>query len=311
MFSTALLPVTPRESAGRVGAMLAFLRTFDTERVVLLYVTGGVPTARTNAALADLRERAIQAATESVGQADAGSESEAPPFESAEFTPHSQADVSAPGIRVEVLVKSGSPALEITRTAWEIGASFIYLPYKPKSWIQQTLVGSTTKDVIRLTTLPVFVFRQRIGGSVDDPLHVLYPTAFGDTDRWAVPYLQYPGLGARSVTLLHVRERAPDPQAEHRRQEFCDANLSRLAGELANSFEEVTSLQVVGHPRRTIPRLARRQDAGLLVVGKSERSGGLSAVMGSVAEELSKSAPCSVFIISRSDDVAQTGGGVA
>ncbi len=289
MFSTALLPVRPREAAGRVGAMLAFLRKFDTDRVVLLYVAGGVPRAAAERSLIDLRDRAIVAAKEEVKEADVG----------------------GPGMRVETLLKSGSPALEITRTAWEIGASFIYLPYKRKSWIQQTLVGSTTKDVIRLTTLPVFVFRQRIGSSVDDPLHVLYPTAFGDTDRWAVPYLQYPGLGAQSLSLLHVRERAPDPTAERRRHEFCDANLSRLSEELRGAYKEVSSLQVVGHPKQTIPRVARRENAGLVVIGKSDRAGGLSAVMGSVVEELSKSAPCSVFIVSRSDAVAATGGGVA
>ncbi|MFW5738295.1 MAG: universal stress protein [Spirochaetota bacterium] len=302
MFATALLPVTLHENAGRLGAMLAFLRKFDTDRVVLLYVTTGVPGGTTEAALADLRERALAAAREATEV-----DEESPAFRPRPFTPHSEADSPESGIGVELLVKSGSPALEITRTAWEIGAGFIYFPYKRKSWIQQTLVGSTTKDVIRLTSLPVFVFRQRLASAPDDPLRIVYPTAFGDTDREAVPYLQYPGLAAEQLILLHVRERAPDPAAERRRRETCDANLQRLSDEVAGNYAGVSSLQIVGNPRRAIPRVARRENAGLLVVGKSDRSGGLSAVMGSVAGELAKSAPCSVFIVSRAGAATATG----
>ena len=294
MFATALLPVTLHESTGRLGAMLAFLRKFDTDRVVLLHVSTGVPGRSTEASMEDLRDRAVDAAHEAIGEADGSSA-----FEPRPFTPHSEAESSDSAIGVEVLVKSGSPALEITRTAWEIGAAFIYVPYKRKSWIQQTLVGSTTKDVIRLTSLPVFVFRQRLVGSPDDPLCILYPTAFGDTDREAIPYLEYPGLAAQRLVLLHVRERAPDPATERRRREACDANLDRLSGEVVANYAEVSTLQIVGNPRRAIPRVARREGAGLLVIGKSDRPGGLSAVMGSVAGELAKSAPCSVFIVSR------------
>lgn len=295
MFATALLPVSLHESTGRLGAMLAFLHKFDTHRVVLLHVTTGVPGTATEEAVGDLRDGAIAAAREAIG-AQTGARG----FRSQPFTPHSDAESPDSAIGVEMLVKSGSPALEITRTAWEVGAAFIYLPYKRKSWIQQTLVGSTTKDVIRLTSLPVFVFRQRLSSSPDDPLRILYPTAFGDTDREAIPYLEYPGLAAHQLILLHVRERAPDPVAERRQRELCDANLERLSGEVAGNYAEVSSIQMVGNPRRVIPRLARRENAGLLIAGKSERPGGLSAVMGSVAGELAKSAPCSVFILSRS-----------
>jgi nucleotide-binding universal stress UspA family protein len=106
-----------------------------------------------------------------------------------------------------------------------------------------------------------------------------------------------------------VRERAPDPNAERRRREFCDLNLDRLAEELGDSYDEVSKQQVVGSARKTIPRVARRENAGLVVVGKSDKAGGLSAVMGSVAEEISKSAPCSVFIVSRADVAAGAEGG--
>lgn len=302
MFATALLPVTLHESAGRLGAMLAFLRKFDTDRVVLLHVTTGVPGRTTETAMGELRERAIAAAREAIEVEDGS-----PAFHARPFTPHSEAESPESGIGVELLVKSGSPALEVARTAWEIGAAFIYFPYKRKSWIQQTLVGSTTKDVIRLTSLPVFVFRQRLVGTPDDPLRIVYPTAFGDTDREVVPYLEYPGLAAEQLILLHVRERAPDPAAERRRRETCDANLQRLSDEVAANYADVSSLQIVGSPRRAIPRIARRENAGLLVVGKSEHSGGLSAVMGSVAGELAKSAPCSVFIVSRAVAAKATG----
>ena len=250
--------------------MLTFLANFDTSRVVLLHVSGGAVTSSMESRLEALRDELYAA-----------------------LGPEQSA------LEIDYRVRAGSPAFEIGLTAQEELADFIYFPWKRKNWIQRTLIGSTTKDVIRLSNLPVFVFKQRLVDTQKDAFRILYPTAFEETDRYVIPYLEYSGLSADDLILLHVRERAPDPNAERRQQEWCGTNLQRLSKEVRENYSEVESREGVGNPRKVIPRTARREGVSLLVLGKSDSESALSAMMGSVAEEVSNSAPCSVFIVSR------------
>jgi len=293
VFSTALLPVSFREPAWRLKAMLAFLQNFDTERVVLLHVSTGPISAATQSRIEAIRDQVVEdLRTELAGEAT----NTAAPDGTAD--PEAASKVVA-GMTIDVRVRSGSPAFEISLTAREEGADFIYFPWKRKNWIQRTLVGSTTKDVIRLSNLPIFVFKQRRARATDDAFRILYPTNFKDTDRYVVAYLQYRGLAADELVLLNVHDRAPDPTAESRQESWCRENLSRLTGEVEENFREVEPVAMTGSPRRVIPRVARRNGTDLVILGKSDQESALSAMLGSVAEEVANSAPCSVFIVSR------------
>ena len=280
MFSTALLPVSFRESMSRIHAMLTFLHNFDTERVVFLHVSSGPVTAGTERKLQAFRDQAARDLAET--RAAAGAEA-----------------TQMQELVLDARVHSGSPAFEIAVTAREEGADFIYFPWKRKSWIQQTLIGSTTRDVIRLSNLPIFVSKQRGVKSPEEPFRVLYPTNFQSTDRYVIPYLRYPGLAADDLILLNAHDRAPDPTAESRQKQWCTENLSRLTEEVKDNFTEVEPVSMTGSPRRVVPRMVRRNSVDLVILGKSDQESALTAMMGSVAEEIAKSTPCSVFVVSR------------
>ena len=280
--------------------MLAFLQNFDTERVVLLHVSTGPISAATQSRIEAIRDQVVEdlrAELADLDGADASTEHAADSADSAAGQAGSRNVVA--GMTIDVRVRSGSPAFEISLTAREEGADFIYFPWKRKNWIQRTLVGSTTKDVIRLSNLPIFVFKQRGTRPADEPFRILYPTNFKDTDRYVVAYLQYKGLAADELVLLNVHDRAPDPTAESRQESWCRENLSRLTGEVEENFREVEPVAMTGSPRRVIPRVARRNGTDLVILGKSDQESALSAMMGSVAEEVANGAPCSVFIVSR------------
>ncbi len=280
MFSTALLPVSFRESMSRIHAMLTFLHNFDTERVVFLHVSSGPVTAGTERKLQAFRDQAARDLAEA--RAAAGEEA-----------------AQMQELVLDTRVHSGSPAFEIAVTAREVDADFIYFPWKRKSWIQQTLIGSTTRDVIRLSNLPIFVSKQRGVKSPEEPFRVLYPTNFQSTDRYVIPYLRYPGLAADDLILLNAHDRAPDPTAESRQERWCTENLSRLTEEVKDNFTEVEPVSMTGSPRRVVPRMVRRNSVDLVILGKSDQESALTAMMGSVAEEIAKSARCSVFVVSR------------
>lgn len=278
MFTTAVLPVSYREPLGRIVDMLQFLGYFDTRRVILLHITGGVAGDAADRRLGALADHLRGAIAE---RADADQDDSA-------------AAAAARNIELRPEVRAGSPALEITRVADEHQADFVYFPWKRKSWIQRTLVGSTTQDVIRLSALPVFVYKPRTRWSAGDPFHIVYPTEFAATDAVIVPYLQYPGLAADTLTILNVRERAPDPIAEGDRAAETDRNLARLTREVASNFSHVEPAAAVGSTRRRITQTVRRSRAALLILG---RRGGSGHRAGSLAID----APCSVLIVGGGD----------
>ncbi|TVR62758.1 MAG: universal stress protein [Spirochaetaceae bacterium] len=265
MFDSALLPVSFREPVSRLTEMIDFLGNLGARRLSLLHVAAGPVSSSAETRLRQLADSIAETA----------------------------------GVQVGSRVRSGSPAYEIATSADEEGADFICFPWKRKSWIQRTLVGSTTRDVIRLSSLPVLVHKSRAFRADGHHFRVLYPTNFKDTDRFVVPYLKTPGLTADELILLTVRDRAPDPTAESRAHRTCTENLGRLADEVAGNYKKVVQMEVIGNPRRQISRVARRDGADFLVLGKSDRPDALGSMMGSVAEEVANSAPCSVFIIGR------------
>jgi nucleotide-binding universal stress UspA family protein len=266
MFSTAVLPLSFRESVERLNTMLNFLGNFDTRRVILTHIVTGTHTAAARRRLAALVE-----------------------------------SLEAGDITVEPLVRSGSPAFEIHRTAWEENADFICIPWKRKSVVQRMIAGSTTKDVIRLSDIPVFVFKKRPRQTEDAPLQrILYATNFALTDAYVVPYLQYSRLAADDLVILNVGQRAPDPHTEERREQQVENNLERLAGEVEANYRSVEQVAITGNHRRAIVREARRRDADLIVIGKADVESTLSSMMlGSTAEEVANAARCSVFIVGR------------
>lgn len=266
MFETALFPLNFNEPTARIDEMLAFLTHFGTREVILLHAVefGAGASGRAERRLRRVADRA-----------------------------------SGQGFDSRVLLRNGSAASEIVTVAGEEAADFIVFSWKRKSWIQRSILGSTTKDVIRLTDRPVFVHKATRAVPAEGEMAVLYATNFRHTDAAVSPYLRTSGLTAHRLHLLNVGERAPDPAAERNRRAEVEANLSRLSGEFSENFDEIDERATVGHPRREIVREARRVDADLIVLGKADTAGGLGSVLGSTAEDLPHSARCSVLIIPR------------
>jgi nucleotide-binding universal stress UspA family protein len=268
MFEHALFPLNFTETTSRIEEMLAYLSLFGTRKITFLHVVefGVAAAGRAEKRLWRVSEQAAERGFES-----------------------------------RVLVRNGSAANEIVRVSEEEEeeADFIVFSWKPKSWIQRSILGSTTRDVIRLADLPVFVHKHNRPAPDEEGMTVLYATDFKATDADVGPYLSSPGLSGHRLRLMHVGERAPDPAAERARLIDVESNLARLAGEFSGNFDETAETATVGNPRREIVREARRIGADVVIVGKSDAPAGLGAVLGSTAEELPHTARCSVLIIPR------------
>lgn len=265
MFQTALLPVSLHEPVSLVQSLVRFLRNFDTRSVVLVHIVSSGLENTTRA-----RKRLQKLADTLRGEE----------------------------MDANTIIRSGSPALEVSRTALDRQASFIAIPWQKKDFLQRTLLGSTSEDIVRLSDVPVFIYKEQRQGETNGQLQrVLYSTTFNAWHSQILPYLQYEGLQAKTLYLLHVGKKAPDPDAEEKRRKFVFGELERLKEKCESCFDQVKFLSVVGNPRWGIPRAAKQVGANLIVMGRQEEAPAFEKALGSSAEAATHKSLCSLLIV--------------
>lgn len=265
MLSTALVKVSLKEPPGRVVEMVGALRSFGTQEVYLVHVRtsdGGAFPEKKRALLERIREKA-----------------------------------EGLGIAAEVHVLQGHAPSRILQAAWQLGADYIAVAWVHKAVLRQALMGSIDGDIVRMSDSPVFIFKRRFLGRTHKLDSVLYATDFQATDARVMPYLENKEFQARALHMLHVGERAPDPETDEKRRERVLDNLNRLANQCAHAYDSVKTLESVGPVRRTIVKTAKTAGVDLVVVGKTDHPDIFRKITGSVADQLPHRAPCSVFII--------------
>jgi nucleotide-binding universal stress UspA family protein len=265
MLKTALVKVSLREPPGRVAEMLAALRSFGTRAVHLVYVRtsdGRIFSEKRRATLERIREEA-----------------------------------EASGLAADVHVMAGQAPSRVLEAASRFQADYIAIAWLHKAVLRQTLLGSIDGDIVRMSGAPVFIFKRRFLGRTESLDSVLYATDFQATDGRVMPYLRNKDFQARTLYMLHVRERAPDPDTDDDRRQKVLANLRRLARECAHAYENVETLEALGPVRRTIVSTAKATGVDLVIVGKVDNPDMVKKLTGSVADQLPHRSPCSVFII--------------
>lgn len=263
MLQSAAIKVSLKEPRSKFLDMMTLLKSLGTSKAYLIHVTSGENhQEKARRKLAELAEQVRELG-----------------FESA------------------ALVKSGHPPTQTIWTARELGVDFIGIYWLSKAVLVQALLGSIDADILRMSDLPVFVYNRGYMNVSTRLERVLYATDFQATDTKVMPYLINKDFQAKQLYLLHVGRRAPDPETEHKRQRCVQENLERLAGECADAYDSVHTLQVVGRRRKQILRQAYLNRVDLIVIGKADKPGSLKNFMGSTAEALPDKSNRSVFIV--------------
>lgn len=147
---------------------------------------------------------------------------------------------------------------------------------------------------------------------------LLVPTDFSEGSRHALDYAV--SLAARlgaSIHVLHVRE---DPVVTALWAEGYVDTQSLAAERDAEAGRELQALLAVagagaatwdvaaGPVSATIVRVARERDADLIVMGTHGRTGMAHVLMGSIAEQVMRSAGCPVLTIRTSPEAVARAG---
>ena len=201
------------------------------------------------------------------------------------------------GFNAYTHIRCGHVPTSIIETAQEKKADYIAIYWMPKSLFRNALFGDIDSDILRLSNLPVFIYNPGLFKSSVSMEQVLYATDFKHTDAAVLPYLVDRRFTASKLYILHVEERAPDPATEEIRRKRVLDNLDVLARECAHAYDSVQTVETIGQVRKQIVKQAYILDVDLIVVGKSDKAGTVSQMLGSTAEILPHRGGRSIFII--------------
>ena len=217
------------------------------------------------------------------------------------------APLRAAGLEVTADVRAAlEPAAEILAAAAEHGANLIVIGSRGQSMIRGVFLGSTAREVLRDSPLPVRLEWIEADGSDDAPVcaracdgglrRVLLATDFSTQARGAEDAAVALARHAGSVTLLHVTD-AQEAARYTRWPLMARAALDAIADEIAAAGGRAEPNVAKGKPSEEIARLAGESDADLIVVGKHGQGWVASVIIGSTAANLCEIARRPVLMV--------------
>ncbi|HIJ06404.1 MAG: UspA domain protein [Methanomicrobiales archaeon 53_19] len=205
------------------------------------------------------------------------------------------------GLSVDVRTGSDHIASSIAEAALREGVDEIYLKAKRHWQLRTILLGSVSRDLLRLADTPVFVHKirpllpkEKEGTITRDDLIILYATDFDKASNRPLPYvMQFQGSWCH---ILHVRGRRADPRSEKRKSSRVKEKLTSLEEELRPYYGRVTSEERIGNPANEVLFVSDQIHADVIVLGRS-RPAFLSSPMGDTAEQIVTGSKASIFLV--------------
>ncbi|RQD63167.1 MAG: universal stress protein [Desulfonatronovibrio sp. MSAO_Bac4] len=206
-------------------------------------------------------------------------------------------EIKETGVNARASLATGHVASEIVRAASDEGVDIIYMPASRKNILVSTLMGSVTDDVIRLSDVPVFVHKQRPELAKRKSLDkLMLATDFQKAAVRAKPYVHMLGEYIPELIILHVGQRASDPETEQLRRENVEQGLKEIKKEFAGDYERVKHYARIGSPARHIIETAEQEQAELVVLGRINEPFP-SKILGSTCARVTSGVGSSVLLV--------------
>ncbi|MCC5810451.1 MAG: universal stress protein [Ectothiorhodospiraceae bacterium] len=204
------------------------------------------------------------------------------------------------GFKVNIELRMGQPAHELSTIARGRGASLILVGSRGEHYFREFLRGSTVLQLVRKTSTPVLLepieadIRQvRARGFSRVLLATDFSASVRDAEQMAVELADK----AAELVLLHVVE---DDDAEELGEERAVARAREKLAEIAKRLPQATKLtQRVerGVASRQIMRVADEENSSMLVIGKRGDSPVRELMLGSTAQAVVRNASQSVLVV--------------
>ena len=227
-----------------------------------------------------------------------------------------QLQLEAPGVPFESRLAFGGAATEILKTAQETGCGMIVMGTRGRTGLGRLLMGSVAEQVVRNAPCPVVTVNSpsrepaeaEVSSVTAAPIRaVLHPTDFSGPCAEAFRVAcELAGDQSARLTVVHVvvppamsqmNQPVPPPVPEDPRGKL--EELLRLAKAAAPGLQVDYRVEkgVKGDTGPRIIGAAQETQCDLIVMGTHGRTGLGRVLMGSVAEQVLRTAPCPVVTV--------------
>jgi nucleotide-binding universal stress UspA family protein len=205
------------------------------------------------------------------------------------------ADIKTMGIPVTKLVREGDPAEEIVKAAKEVDADVIVMGTHSNRSIWDVLLGSVTEKVVKNAPCPVVAVSRTPQQSKGEKGPFLLVTDFSDASEKAVKVAA--SLAKEQKTKLIVLT----VMGRGLGKRVAQLGLEHLVEELRSQGLDVEGMIRKGQRGCIYPQIveaAKEVGASVIIMGSHSRLTVYDVLLGYVAENVSKHAPCPVLIVS-------------
>ncbi|MCG9478954.1 MAG: universal stress protein [Actinomycetia bacterium] len=198
-------------------------------------------------------------------------------------------DLKKEGIEVEVVVRIGFPAEELSNISREENASLILAGSHGGGFIKSLFLGSTAFDLLRITDTPLLIERfQQDKGELKPYCRLKFPQVLIATDFSECSIKLLDAVGENrgifsQIHLLHVIESAPNKDKLEKMKEDARSLLEKIKAGVDGRIEVFTHVQV-GDAAKKIIAVAQKEEVNLIMLSKKGHGGAREMLLGSTAQ---------------------------
>lgn len=222
--------------------------------------------------------------------------------------------LEAEGMKVDRLLKHGSPAVEIVEAAKEADAGLIFVGAQGKGFLNRAILGSVSERVLKLADRSVLIMHCRVlkgdgGYSCEYACSSLFGNILvaSDFSRYAdsvkPALLNLARTFCTPTTLLHVVEGKkgmgyePLNRYKKRQARVEMKKLEEMSYELGDHCRSVKTDIVNGSAPSAILAYAKEMDASLIILGAFGNRGVTTDLLGSVTERVVRRSERPVLVL--------------
>lgn len=285
MFGKVLLATDLSPAYDKLTKCIVELKELGTEEIILVWVVN-VETAGLSAA--DVREHHIKK-LEAEGK-----------------------ELERMGVSVTYEAPIGIPSQEIGRMAQEKDVDLIVIGSRGERKMRNMFLGSTTSNVIRLSSVPTLVERIDLDEHLDNESYmlvckrkfksILIATDFSENAREAERAALELSKKADKVVVVSVAETVGSEEKRSPAVAKDKERLEKLKHQFGNHCDEVVIRFEEGIASENINRIAADEDTTLIIIGKKGKGGFKELLLGSTAEAVARRSQKPILLVPSKDN---------
>ena len=211
------------------------------------------------------------------------------------------------------VLTGGPPFDEICRLAQTIPADLVVMPTHGRTALKHVFLGSTAERIVQHSPCPVFVVREKkLASKTEPPISIrtiLVPVDFSNCSREGLRYaIAFANEFGAKIILVHATYLGyiyssegtaiyDIPGLQKGARKTAERKMRELAQSVNFGAVKFETVSTEGSPVFDICAIAKDHDVDLIITSTHGLTGLKHVLIGSIAEQVVRHAPCSVLVV--------------